>query len=268
MSLLTATWQLYVQSFHATMASLKRSWWLIPIVVVFFLGMLTATSLVSGLGLVGGFILGALNALLIGAMLWLFEVAVLSNRTLQIGDVGESFGKYFWDVMGVGFVLWIPLMLLDQSMKTNPQGAFLASAVFFLLFVLLNPAPEVMYQLRQGSPLEVIKSSYDFVLDNWIEWFLPLFVVVAPLGATFFLQLSTRLGRGAGLNFLQLLVLPMTTLSAWLNRLGVSEEVTSGFVLLLAPPLTIFMFLFRGHLFHLLHTSSRRQRLYRSTHGL
>lgn len=264
MAVLHATWQLYRTCFHATVASFRRGWRVVLAVAVFFLGMLMATSFLAGLGLVGGLILGALNALLIGATLALFETAVLSSRPVVLQDIGESLGKYFWDVMGVGFVLWIPLMLLDQGMQANPQGAFLSSAIFFLLFLLLNPAPEVLYQLRQGSPLEVFKSSYDFVLENWIEWFLPLFVVVAPLGMTFFLQLSTRLGRSAGLNFLQLLTLPLSTLSAWLDQLGLSAEVSATVVVLLTPPLTVFMFFFRGHLFHALQTSSRRQRLYRS----
>lgn len=246
------------------MASFRRGWLVVLAVLGFFLGMLVATSLLAGLGLVGGLILGALNALSIGATLSLFEIAVLSSRPVTVRDIGESIGAYFWDVMGVGFVLWIPLMLLDQGMRTNPQGAFLSSAIFFLLFLLLNPAPEVLYQLRQGSPLEIFKSSYDFVLDNWVEWFLPLFVVVAPLGMTFFLQLSTKLGRSAGLNFLQLLTLPLSTLSAWLDQIGLSAEISATVVVVLTPPLTVLMFFFRGHLFHALQTSSRRQRLYRS----
>ncbi len=265
MSLFTATWQLYRECFQATLVSFRRGWRVVPAVILFFVGMLAATTMLSGLGLVGGLILGALNAVLIGATLALFELAILSARPIILSDIGECLGRYFWDVMGVGFVLWIPMMLLDQGMQTTPNGAFLSSAIFLLLFILLNPAPEVIYQIRHASPLEVFKTSYDFVLDNWIEWFLPLFVVIAPLGMTFFLQLSTRLGRGAGLNFLQMLVVPVTTLTAWLGQLGVSEEITSLLVFLLAPPLTVFMFLFRGHLFHALHTSSRRQRLFRSS---
>lgn len=267
MSLLSATWLLYRQAFQASLASFKRGWRVVPAVIVFFLGMLFATSMLGSLGLVGGLILGALNALLIGATLALFELSIVAARPITFQDVGESFGKYFWDVMSVGFVLWIPLMLLDQGMRANPNGAFLSSAVFLLLFIILNPAPEVIYQLRHGSPLEVFKTSYDFIVENWIEWFLPLFVVIAPLGMTFFLQLSTRLGRGGGLNFLQILVLPVTTLSAWLAQIGVPEEISATMVIVLTPPLTVFMFLFRGHLFHALHWSSRRQRLFRTSQG-
>lgn len=268
MTLLHATWHLYREALRASVTSFVRGWRIIPGVVAFFALMLFATWMVGPLGLVGGFILGAVNALLIGATLALIESAILSARSVTFQDVLGSFGKYFWDVLGVGFVLWIPLMLLDEGMRANPNGGFLSSAIFLLLFIILNPAPEVIYQVRHGSPLDVFKTSYDFVLENWIEWFLPLFVVTAPLGITFFLQLSTRLGRGAGLNFLQFLVLPVSTLSAWLGQIGVPEEISATLVVVLAPPLTVFMFLFRGHLFHALHTSSRRQRLFQMTQRL
>lgn len=264
MNLLQATWMLYRNAFRAAVQSFLRSWWVVLAVVVFFATMVFLSGFVGGLGMPGGLILGAVNALLIGAILALFEAALLSSKRVSLQEVIDSFGKYFWDVMGVGFVLWIPLMVLDQGMRTNPNGAFLSSAIFFLLFILLNPAPEVIYQLRHNSPLDVFKSSYEFVIENWIEWFLPLVVAIGPLGLTFFLTLSTRLGRGGGLNVLQILVLPFTVLSGWLAALGLPEGISNFLVLLLTPPVTVFMFLFRGHLFHALHTSSRRGRLYQT----
>ncbi len=264
MNLLQATWILYRDAFRAAASSFSRAWWVVLAVVAFFAAMIFLAGLVGGLGVGGGLIMGAVNALLIGAILALFEAAILSTRRVGFQDVVDSFGKYFWDVMGVGFVLWIPLTVLDQGMRTNPNGAFLSSAIFFLLFILLNPAPEVIYQLRHNSPLDVFKSSYEFVIENWIEWFLPLLIAVGPLGLTFFLILSTRLGRGVGLNFLQILVLPFTVLSGWLAALGLPEGLSNALVLLLTPPVAVFMFLFRGHLFHALHTSSRRGRLYQT----
>jgi hypothetical protein len=132
-----------------------------------------------------------------------------------------------------------------------------------LLFILLNPAPEVIYQVRHDSPLDVIRESYEFVLENWVEWFLPLAVVIAPLGLSFFFGISGRLGRGAGLDFFQVLVLPFTLLTAWLGYLGLPETVSSGLVLVLTPPVAVAMLMFRGHLFAALHGSSRRQRFFR-----
>jgi len=262
-----ATIQLYQGALRATAKSFARNW-LAAVAVVIFAGLMAvATSVAASLGFLGGFILGAINALLIGATLGLIEQAISGLRQMTFQDIWESLGQYFWDVIGVGFVLWVPIMLLDRGMAANPNGPFLAAAIFMLLFIVLNPAPEVIYQVRHQSPLDVIRESYEFVLENWIEWFLPLAVLVAPLGLSFFFGISGRLGRGAGLDFFQVLILPFTLLTAWLGYLGVPETVSSALVLLLTPPLAVAMLIFRGHLFKALHGSSRRQRLFRGQMG-
>jgi hypothetical protein len=262
-----ATVRLYQDALRATGRSLARSWVVAVAVVVFAGLMILATALVAPLGLLGGFVIGAVNALLIGATLHLIEQAVLGSRLITFRDVPPSFGQYFWDVIGVGFILWVPVLVLEKAMETNPQGAFITAAVFLLLFILLNPAPEVIYQIRHDSPLDVLRESYQFVLENWIEWFLPLAVVIAPFGLSFFVGLSGRLGRGAGLDFFQILVLPFTLLTAWFDYLGLPTGAGSFVVLVLTPLLAVAMLVFRGHLFAALHGSSRRQRLFRERLG-
>ena len=147
-------------------------------------------------------------------------------------------------------------------MAANPNGPFLAAGIFLLLFILLNPAPEVIYQVRHDSPLDVLRESYEFVIENWIEWFLPLAVALAPLGLSFFFSISGKLGRGAGLDFFQILVLPFTLITAWLSYLGLPSGAGSWLVLVLTPPVAVAMLIFRGHLFAALCGSSRRQRIF------
>ncbi len=252
--------RLYREAARLSLHSLVRGWITIIAVILFSGLMVLATMVATPLGLAGGFLLGAVNALLIGATLSLIEQSVKGIRPLGIRDVAGSFGQYFWDVIGVGFVLWIPLLLLDTGLKTNPAGGFLASAVLLLLFILLNPAPEVIYQTRHDSPLDVIKTSYEFVLENWIEWFLPFALVLTPLGLSFFFSLSGRLGRGAGLDFFQVVIVPYTLLTGWLSYLGLPDDVGFGLVFVMTPPLAVAMLFFRGHLFAALHGSTRRQR--------
>ncbi|OGW48930.1 MAG: hypothetical protein A2V62_03685 [Nitrospirae bacterium RBG_19FT_COMBO_58_9] len=77
-------------------------------------------------------------------------------------------------------------------------------------------------------------------------------------------SLSSRVGRGAGLDFFQLLVLPFTILGSWLDYIGIPPSINWYLGLLLTPPLAVTMLLFRGHLFALLHGLSRRQRQFAS----
>lgn len=265
--LLSATLQLYRQALQATWRSLMRSWMTVAALIGFALLFVGAARIVGSLGMIGGVLLGLVNALLVGATLRLIEQSLSAVRTIQFTDVTESFGHYFWDVIGVGFVLWLPMMALDMGTQANPYGGFLSSAVTLLLFILLNAAPEVIYQIRHDSPLDVFKASYEFVLEHWIEWFLPfallaLPIVVSPSGIQEFFNLSTGIGRGAGLNFFQLLLLPFTLIGGWMSYVGLDPEAQWVLLLLLTPLVATTALLFRGHLFALLRSSTRRQRMF------
>ncbi len=263
--ILTETLALYRNALRKTGRSLVRGWMAMIAVVGFGFLLMVASQIASPLGMVGGFLLGAVNALLVGATLSLIEQSISPTGALTFRDIVGSVGHYFWDVIGVGFILWLPLMVLDMTMQTNPYGQLLSYGVFLLLFLLLNPAPEIIYQVRHGSPLEVFKTSYEFVLENWIEWFLPFAVILfpiilSPMGLQSLFSLSSRLGRGAGLDFSQLLVLPFTILGGWLDYVGIPSSISWYLGILLTPPLAVAMLLFRGHLFASLHGVSRRQR--------
>lgn len=265
--LISATFQLYRQALRATGRSLGRSWITVVALILFAFLFVGAARIAAPLGMAGGLLLGAVNAVLVGATLRLIEQSLSAARTIQLSDVTESFGHYFWDVIGVGFILWLPTMVLDMGMEATPYGQFLSSAFLLLLFILLNPAPEVIYQVRHDSPLDIFKTSYHFVQDHWIEWFLPfavfiLPVVLSPSGLGEFFALSSRGGRGAGLDFFQILILPFTLVGGWLSYVGIHPDVQWVLLVLLTPPVAIGILLFRGHLFALLHGSSRRQRLF------
>jgi hypothetical protein len=263
--ILTEMLALYQNAFRKTGESLVRGWMTIVAVVGFGFLLVLATQLAAPLGMVGGFLLGAANALLVGATLSLIEQSISHARALTIRDILGSVGHYFWDVIGIGFILWLPLMALDMSIQTNPFGQLLSYGALLLIFLLLNPAPEIIYQVRHDSPLDVFKTSYEFVLENWMEWFLPfalilLPVVFSPMGLQSFFSLSSQVGRGAGLDFSQLLVLPFTILGGWLDYAGIPSSISWYLGLLFTPPLAVAMLLFRGHLFASLHGVSRRQR--------
>ena len=266
-SLISATMGLYRQALSATGRSLAKSWVVVLALIAFAVLFLGASRIAAPLGIAGGFIIGIVNALLVGATLRLIEQSLNGARTLGFSDITESFGYYFWDIIGVGFVLWLPTMALDMGVQANPYGQFFSSAFLLLLFILLNPAPEVIYQVRHDSPLDVFKTAYEFVLEHWIEWFLPfviliLPVILSPSGLLEFFSLSGRVGRGAGLDFLQLLMLPLTVVGGWLAYIGIDSGAQEILLLILTPLMAMAILLFRGHLFALLRGSSRRQRLF------
>ena len=108
-------------------------------VVGFGFLLVLATQIASPLGMVGGFLLGAVNALLVGATLSLIEQSIRHARALTFQDILGSVGHYFWDVIGIGFILWLPLMALDLSMQTNPYGQLLSYVVLLAPLSLAEP---------------------------------------------------------------------------------------------------------------------------------
>jgi len=70
------------------------------------------------------------------------------------------------------------------------------------------------------------------------------------------------MGRGALLDFFQILILPFRLLQGWLSYVGLPDVASSTLVLLLTPLATVAMLVFRGHLFAALHGSSRRKRAF------
>ncbi len=262
--LIWATFQLYKNALKGAFHSFLRGWLVVVAVVVFAVFMMSVSSVASGLGILGGFLLGGANAFIVGSLLGLVEQVVMSSRRMRWKDVWQSAGQYFWDVLTILFIVWIPLQLLEMGVGANPYGPAVGSGVFLLLFILLNPVPEVIYQVRHGSPLDVIRESYEFVIENWIEWFLPWAIVLAPFGLAFFFMISSQGGGMLGLNFFQLLRLPFTILNTWLAYLGIPGSLASALVVVLTPIATVFVLFFRGHLFASLHSSSRRQRLFKA----
>ena len=262
--IIQATIQLYKEALQATTRSFVRGWMITVVVVGFAVLMLVVAMLASRLGMIGGLMIGAANAFVIGATLYLVEQVVLGSRQLRWSDIPQSAGQYFWDVISVGFLVWFPLLILQMALQANPYQPVLTTAVFFLIFVLLNPVPEVIYQSRKGSAIDVVKESYEFVIENWIEWFLPVAILLAPFGLSFFFEFSSQSGMRGGLDFFQILMIPFRLLAGWLQYLGISDSVSSLLNLICTPILGVVMMLFRGHLFAALHRSSRRQRRFQA----
>src|SRR5262244_2746692 len=132
---LLAAFDLYQKALHQTWQSLRRGWITILAVIGFLFLLLLAQQLAAPLGMAGGFLLGAVNALLVGATLSLIQQSIFYARTLTIKDVFDSFGHYFWDVIGVGFVLWLPLMALAMGIQQNPNGVLISYAVMLLIIL-------------------------------------------------------------------------------------------------------------------------------------
>lgn len=194
MSWLSVTFALYRRTFARAAALTLRNWPVLGALFVYGFALNVTLAVAPVLGILGGFLATLVWAACVGSLLYLVEMIVRTSRvTLQ--DFRRSAGAYLGDVVGVTFIVWIAFRLLGAALSTVPQGPVLLFALNVIVMVFFNAVPELIY-LGRCSSLELLRESYSFIGDNWIEWFpatfalgalvlavaaLPLPPVLAPL---------------------------------------------------------------------------------------
>jgi hypothetical protein len=194
-----------------------------------------AAMLVAPLGIVGGIVMGVVLAACASSGLYLIENVVRMGKA-SLQDFARGFSAYIWDILTIAFIFWIPMRLLAQFAYTTPNGPLLYLGVQILLYVIFNAVPELIYQGRV-SGLALLSASYQFIVENWIEWLLPNLLVGV---AGYLLR-----------NLVYQLVTPLPFFLQYFL-------VEAAFGLFLT-----FLMIFRGLLFAELNGTTRRSRVYR-----
>jgi len=194
-----------------------------------------AAMLLAPLGFIGGMVLGVVLAACASSALYLIENVVRMGKA-SLQDFTRGFSVYIWEILTIAFIFWIPMRLLAQFAFTTPNGPLLYLGVQILLYVIFNAMPELIYQGRV-SGLALLSASYQFIVENWIEWLLPNLLVGV---AGYLLR-----------NLIYELVAPMPFFLQYFF-----VEAAFGFFL------TCLM-IFRGLLFSELNGTTRRSRVYR-----
>lgn len=235
MQIVQVTLWMYTVALRRSLECVSKNWVASLAPVVYGLGLSIIGTLVAPLGLIGGLIYSLARAACISSGLFLIKNMVSSGKT-DVQDFVAGFTIYLWEVIAVGFILWIPMWALWTALASVPNGALIYFLAQLGLYILLNAVPELIYQSR-ASGLELIGASYNFIVENWIEWLAPNLVLFAV--GYFLLDFVGSLFDGLP-GFLQVFF----------------EAVLLGLCL------TYFM-TFRGFLFAALHGTTRRSRIYR-----
>jgi hypothetical protein len=187
------------------------------------------------LGILGGLLLGLATQACISSGLHLIKNIVESGRA-DFKDFVNGFTVYLWELLGIAFILWIPLRVLALALASIPNGSLIYTLIQIALYILLNPVPELIYQTR-SSGVAIISDSYNFIVENWLEWLLPN--IAMTIAGYVILQFLSAIAVGLPFG-IQLFI------------------VAAG----LGLCLTYFM-IFRGFLFAELYGTTRRSRVYR-----
>jgi hypothetical protein len=233
--IIPVTLWIYGQAFGRAWDCVRRNWVVSFAPLVYGVGLSLAGLLIGPLGIVGGLLFNLARLACVSSGLYLIENMVRLGKA-NFDDFLKGFTAYFWELVQISFILWIPMQVLAMVLASTPNGALIYFLIQITLYILLNPVPEFIYQTR-SSGIELLSASYNFIVENWIEWFLPN--IIMTVAGYFFLNFLSVLTFGLP-GFLQLFI------------------VVFGFGLCL----TYFM-VFRGFLFAELHGTTRRSRIYR-----
>jgi hypothetical protein len=235
MTTLQATLWIYVTSLQRAWQSVAKNWVVSLAPLAYGLIMAAAGILAAPLGLVGGLLLGVASQACLSSGLHLIKNIVTTGKA-DFDDFLKGFTVYLWELLTIAFILWIPLRLLALALGPVPNGDLIYFLIQAALYVFLNPVPELIYQSRT-SGLDLLGASYNFIVENWLEWLTPNILIT--VAGFFLLQLVSAL--------------------AWTLPYYIQWFITAfAFGLFL----TYFM-AFRGFLFAELHGSTRRSRAYR-----
>ena len=155
-----------------------KNWVILPGIVVCYIAFQWIAMASQPLGFAGGFLVGAAAVAGI-ALYYLWLRRTIDGDTLKFKDLIDFEGELFFQVMSIAFLFFIFLDLLLGSFAESsgdPTVLLVAQLAAFLMF---NAIPEMIYQQRvQG--VDGLVETFNFIKDNWIEWFLPLVVILGP----------------------------------------------------------------------------------------
>ena len=235
MKILQVTLWMYATALERSWQAVRKNWVVSLAPVVFGIILAVVGSVVAPLGIIGGFIYSLVSAACASSGLYLIKNLVDSGKA-NFNDFLNGFTVYIWDVITILFIVGIPMRVAAMGLESVANGALIYFLLRLGLYILLNAVPELIYQSRT-SGLELIGASYNFIVENWLEWLIPN--ILFAVAGYFFLDFLGSLIFGLPL-YLELF------LYAVFLGLGLAYFMT-----------------FRGFLFSELYGTTRRSRLYR-----
>ncbi len=231
MKVVTVYLRIYADALRQALTGIGKNAWTVLLPMALLVANNFARALVMGIPYLGQFLVWVVWAAAASCYLY-FVGEVVAKSRVKLDEFGRSIGAYFWSVANLMFVLWVATLVIGLVVPPGQQQVFL-QLLELAAIILLNAAPEVIYQRGSSGGLETAQRSIRFLQANWIAWGIPNLAFLAVWW-----------------------YLPRHPL-ALLGSLGwVLEGVVEGALLHL-------VMVFRGHLFAALDGTSHRQRMYR-----
>lgn len=174
---------------------------------------------------------------------------IIKNDRISLQDFKAGFTAFLRKIYTIFFIGWVAGLLFSRIIAPILAGVLggavdvgtLNVIVSFLILILLNPLPETVYQ-KHYSPVESIKYAFVFIKDNWIEWFIPNIILFGILYLSTGVIISNIFTFNVGFAF--------------------NFSLSHILMYLLSQIIFSLAMIYRGVLFEILSTSTRRKRMF------
>lgn len=230
------------ESFLKTIKSLKKSWPIIFVGLIYGALSIAVSGLLSLL-LVGplSILSGIISAIIISSLFsnYLYLLTnIIKYGKIDFDDFKNGFTYYLRKIYSVIFIFYLARLLLSLGLGMfGAAGGTLMSLITLGAFILLNALPETIYQKYYG-PVDTISYSFSFLTENILNWGIPnviYFVFLYPL-------------------------IPNIVAIVFMISFGRFPSPTHILAFLIGQLIFNFGMIYRGHLFDLLSTSTKRKR--------
>lgn len=172
---------------------------------------------------------------------------IIKYGRVTVQDFKDGFKVYLWKVYGVLFIGWAAGFLFDRiiapviySINLSLAGS-ISFIIGFLVLILMNALPEAIYQ-KYYSAWETVTYAFSFVKENWIEWFLPNVIMLG----LFYLVTGNVIRDVFAIS----------------SGFFYSFSIKGVLLYVLGQIMFSFIMIYRGILFDILSTSTRRKRAF------
>lgn len=228
----------------------KRNWiiiftGLIYTLISIFSYYIIVTLSIGFLSIIGGILQFLISSALISNYLYiLYKVIEYEKVTLQ--DFKEGFKPFFRKVITIVIIGSLSSYLFSLILEPILAGILgpvtLSIVINLLVFVLLNALPESIYQ-KFYEPWETIVYSFNFIKDNWLEWFIPNLIFIGSI----------------------FLITRVLINNIFITQFNFTFDLSlkSIIIYIVGQVILSFYMIYRGVLFNELSTSTRRKRLFK-----
>ena len=211
--------------------------------------MIFSTNLI--LGFFTGILMFVIISAIISNYLYLLD-NIIHHDKFTINDFKYGFKAYLRKIYTILFIGWVASLLYNMIFA-NILGRLLVGVISpsllsflgsILIFILLNSLPETIYQ-KHYQPVDTISYAFNFIKENWIEWGIPNIIFIA----LYYITSGDLFNNLFRLNLLNL-------------AFNFDFNYKSIIVYILGQIIFSFMMIYRGVLFDILSTSTRRKRMF------